>query len=873
MNILTRFFKQIIHRGHNKPEDLSSVGELRKAFAHRYHNFKLLLTANNKALELMTNLENALEGSQSFGMSFVRANCTAAAVNVFRIIKHLDELSPGKYTELYKSFKRIHADINSALEYRKTFHGSKLVLPISKVNQDILDEVGAKMANVGVIKNTIGLPTPDGFVVTASGYERFVAHNDLQAEIYRRIQSMDKEGIEDLYRLSSDLQNLILGATLPSDLEDAILKAYQTLEASCGQGVRVSMRSSALGEDSSDTTFAGQFRSILNVSSESIIYSYKDVVASKYSLPAITYRFNRGIPDEDVAMCVGCMTMVNAQAGGVMYSCNPLNVRDRSILINSVWGLPKAVVDGSIDPDLFVISRNEPFEIIQKSIKEKRLEFVCFPEEGVCRRELTGKRSQTESISENQARELARMAVILEAYYGRPQDIEWAIGADGFTVILQCRPLQQLELPEIQENHKNSHRDICATVLASGGQTASPGVGFGPVYIVRNDVDKLKFPPKSVLVTMQALPRWAPMLGSAVALITETGGITGHLANVSREFGVPAIFGLSGATEILTNGSEITVDADGRSLYPGKIESLLETKPSRKSLMVGSPIFEILKRVADLIVPLNLLDPDSADFHPGKCMTLHDITRFCHEKSVDEMFSFGKEHRFSERASKQLVCDVPMQWWILNLDDGFKQDVEGKFVQIDNIDSIPMLAIWEGITAVPWEGPPPVDAKGFMSVLMEATANPALDPAIRSAYSARNYFMISRNFCSLSSRFGFHFSTTEALVGLRSSENYVRFTFKGGAADLPRRRRRAQFVGEILEYFDFSVEIKEDNAFARAEGCDQEIMKEKLRVLGYLMIHTRQLDMVMSNDASITKYRQKIFDDINLKVLRLGPKQ
>ena len=119
-----------------------------------------------------------------------------------------------------------------------------------------------------------------------------------------------------------------------------------------------------------------------------------------------------------------------------------------------------------------------------------------------------------------------------------------------------------------------------------------------------------------------------------------------------------------------------------------------------------------------------------------------------------------------------------------------------------------------------------------------------------------------------SSRFGFHFSTTEALVGLRSSENYVRFTFKkGGAAHLPRRRRRAQFVGEILEYFDFSVEIKEDNAFAMAaEGCDQETMKEKLRVLGYLMIHTRQLDMVMSNYVLITKYRQKIFDDINLKV-------
>lgn len=859
MGILFDHFKKLFIK---KPKLTDAeVEELRVAFKDRYHSFKLLLNANNKALEIMADIERALQGKQPFGMSFVRASCTAVSVNVFNMIKNMKKLARGKYGELNARFNDIQQNIDCLLSQKRSMADERLVIPLDVVNKDMTDLVGSKMANLGEIKNRLQIRIPGGFIITAAAYERFIRENDLQAEIDRRFQSVDGDNMERLYTLSSEIRQLIIRSKVPDDLVGAVMQAWNQLESETNGKITLALRSSALGEDTRESSFAGQYRSELNVGIDSIFEAYKEVVASKYSLQAITYRLNKGFRDEDVSMCVGCMVMVDAAAGGVIYSRNPVDIRDDSIFINSAWGLPKSVVDGSDACDLFVVSRKAPMEIIRKDIKTKQRKFVCLPEEGVCRLELTGDTKTMASIDNRQTLDLAELTVKIEAYYATPQDIEWAVAKDGSVYILQCRPLQQMETakkdlsePVLKAEHE--------TVIARGGITASPGAACGTVYLADKGIDMLRFPEGAVLVTRQALPGWASLLNRSAAVVTEQGGFAGHLANVAREFGVPALFGVPDVVNRLKQGQLVTVDADTLTIYEGKIESLLVKSETKKSLMEGSPVYETLQQVSSLIIPLNLLDPASPDFSPANCKTFHDITRFVHEKSVHEMFNFGKEHNFSEKSSKQLFYKVPMQWWILNLDDGFKEEVDDKYVKLENIASIPMLAFWDGFIAIPWDGPPAIDGKGLMSVMFQSTTNRALTPGLRSSYADRNYFMISKNYCSLSSRLGYHFSILEAMVSERSMENYIGFQFKGGAADYQRRLKRVRFIGEILREQGFRVEIREDNLIARVEGHEKDYMKKCLEILGYLTLHTRQLDMIMANNASMNHYRSKIDKDI-----------
>lgn len=831
----------------SRPATTAEPALLQEAFRSHYRNFRSLLTANNNALELMAEMEETLTRGQPFGMALVRGHATAISVNVYKMIHNLIDLSGGKYMGLLDSFKRISEEMEGILARQPQVPEGSYVLPLSEATKDDADMAGAKMANLGEVRNRVGLKVPAGFVITAAATKHFMSASGLQDEINRLLKTVDLDDLESLYTTSAHIQKLISAAPVSPELEAAIRGGFEEIVREAGRRPLVSMRSSAVEEDGGRASFAGQYRTQLNIGEEMIIQTYKEIVASKYQSQAIIYRHQRGFRHLDVVMCVGCLAMVDAAKSGVMFSRSPRDIRSRWVEINAAPGLPGAVVAGSVSTDFFRVDRDDLDQQMTEAVGEGG-----------------------PLLTPEQVRRLARTALDLERHFGVPQDIEWSIDREGEIVILQSRPLA--EPKESQPGEAAGEAAGARGALLAGGLTASSGVAAGPVFKVLSYVDLLEFPPGAVMVVESPLPEWASLMNRAVAVVSETGHAATHLAIIARELGVPALFGAPGAVGALDNGVEVTVDATGRAVYPGREESALKRAAPPPNLMVGSPVYLMLQEIMALVTPLNLTDPGSAYFAPSHCRTLHDITRFCHEKAVAEMFAFGEKARYDARSAKQLVGEMPFQWWVIDVDDGFREgfDTHEKFVSMEDIVSGPMHAVWEGMTFKPWQGPPPVSMKGFGSILFRSTMNPSLDPAVRASLGGRNYFLISRNFCNLSLRLGYHFALVEAYLGPHLTENYVSFQFKGGAADRSRRFIRVYLLRDILERYGFRVEVKADALTARIEKKETEELLEGLRVLGYLLIHTRQIDMVMGEQLMVDRYRLTILQDLDRMVGKTG---
>ena len=779
--------------------------------------------------------------------------CSLIGYEVSKIIESLNALSNNKYSQ----FSAIHANINQEvekiLEYKMEIPVSDLTIPLENLSGETVGIAGGKIAHLGEVKNRVNLPTPDGFVISAYAFVKFMDHNSLIEKISERMSSLNIENLEELNKFSKAVSHMIIASDIPADLQEAVENAYAKLCKKPGGKTMVSVRSSAIREDS-EFSFAGQYATFLNVPGDAILQKYKEVVASLFTPRAIFYSKTKGFSEGEMVMAVGVLNMVDAIAGGVMYSRDPNDPSTDHILINAVHGLGVWVVDGTVTPDTYTVSRHPEGTILDKSIsvQEKmlingeagELKEVLIPED----------RRGKQCLTDEQIKLLANHALALENYYGSPQDIEWAVGSDRKIYILQSRPLRTVmnttsggSLPTRLEGYN---------IILDKGVIACKGVGFGKAFILKDDEELKEFPEGAVLIAKHTSPKFVTIMNKASAIITDVGSATGHMASLSREYQVPTILDTEVSTSIIKHGQEITVDAINCNIYEGQVPELLEYVRNKKEPFKETHLFKTLEKVLKWVVPLNLTDPDSETFKPEYCKTYHDITRFAHEASMKEMFNLGEDKDIEDTHTVNLLAGIPVGVHLLNIDGGVKENI--KKATFEDILSIPFIALLKGMKSMKWPDPPPVDAKGFMGMLAHSASVP--EEQLRET-AKKSFAVVSKNYVNFSIRLGYHFSMIEAYTGENINDNYIKFFFKGGGAAVDRRLRRVRLIKEILKEMGFRVSIKEDVMNAILTKYKQSMIEDKLTVMGKLTAYTKQLDMAMFNDAVTDMYVEQFIKE------------
>lgn len=461
---------------------------------------------------------------------------------------------------------------------------STQVLWLDHLRLSDLAQVGGKNSSLGeMIGNLsqLGVSVPGGFATTADAFAEFIAFNNLTARIYDRLDGLNVDDVATLMAVGKEIRQWVMDAPLQPALDEAIRQAYAELCVKAGTpDTSVAVRSSATAEDLPDASFAGQQETFLNVSGvEDVVAKVKEVFASLYNDRAIAYRVHHGFKHEDVFLSAGVQLMVRSDVGssGVLFTLDTESGFREAVFVTSSYGLGENVVQGAVNPDEFYaykpgLRQGKP-AILRRTLGSKQIRMVYsdLPGERVRNEPTPQELQQRFSITDADVEELSRQALVIEAHYQRPMDIEWAKdGISGKLYIVQARPetvRSRAHATQIERFHLESR----GTVLVEG-RSIGHKIGAGTARVIRSiaEMDKLK--PGDVLVADMTDPDWEPIMKRASAIVTNRGGRTCHAAIIARELGVPAVVGCGDAMDRIADGQDVTVscaEGDTGFIYDG----------------------------------------------------------------------------------------------------------------------------------------------------------------------------------------------------------------------------------------------------------------------------------------------------------------
>jgi pyruvate,water dikinase len=510
-------------------------------------------------------------------------------------------------------------------------------------------------------------------------------------------------------------------------------------------------------------------------------------------------------------------------------------------------------VDGTLTPDVFRVSRTEK-TVKESHLATKPVRLVMQTGEGTVEEKVPESEQELPSIGEEHLTLLTDIALKIENHYGCPQDIEWAIDGKGEIFLLQTRPLQVVETkaPTITPDLSKLE------VIISGGTTICPGAGGGPVFHASTSRDLSRIPQGVVLVTPNPFPGLVTAMDKVNGLVAEVGSVASHMATIAREYRIPTLTGV-GDVSRLAEGQAITVDATDAVIYSGIHQDLISARRPEYELFDDMAIFNLLEQVLEQVSPLNLIDPRDKNFTPENCITFHDITRFAHQRGMEEMFLSAQNIEDKEKLGLRLETDIPLPVNIIYVDRDMSGYKGKRRIRDDELASIPMRAFWDGVKKQGWPLPPPVNAGGFMKVMITHMTS-----GERGTFAENSFAILGEEYMLLSLYLGYHFTTIEAMCAEEVSKNYVRMQFKEGGTSLDRRVRRIRLIMNILSKMGFENSSKGDFLDSMVSYQDRRSITEKLYQLGRITMMTKQLDMALSNDAIARWYTEDFMKKLGL---------
>ena len=485
------------------------------------------------------------------------------------------------------------------------FNPTDLIVPFENLRMTDVDAVGGKNASLGEMISHLphGVKVPTGFATTAHAFREFLQFDGLAARINARLLALDVEDVRALAVAGAEIRALVENQPFPPALEQAIRSAFATLNGAATEAT-YAVRSSATAEDLPDASFAGQQETFLNVHGiEAILHKIREVFASLYNDRAISYRVHKGFAHEHVALSAGIQRMVRSDLGaaGVMFTIDTESGFSDVAFITSSYGLGETVVQGAVNPDEFYVHkpmlRQGKRAVIRRNLGSKliQMQFTTAGEKAadgtlVKTTDVPTELRNRYSLSDAEVEQLAHYALVIEAHYGRPMDIEWGKdGVDGQLYILQARPETVKSQSGKQAEHRYKLKGSSAVLVE--GRAIGQKIGTGPVRIVRSLSEMDTVQAGDVLVTDMTDPNWEPIMKRASAIVTNRGGRTCHAAIIARELGIPAVVGCGHATEALKDGMLVTVSCaqgDTGFIYDGLLET--EVTEVQRGTMPESPV-------------------------------------------------------------------------------------------------------------------------------------------------------------------------------------------------------------------------------------------------------------------------------------------